>query len=411
MNRNHLRESVKLAFGVAILLATGAVLVAIMRTLPGNPGQSSGSSVQALAPYPAPIDSASATITSPCDKWFSYSTTFPDEKKAIIQKQYQDCIKASKETPVSFGINSLPTDEPNKGSYKAFYRHVAGNGEIIESGSSDLPSSYLIVNQWITKDGDKTVGIFAGAQQLDLANGGKEINPPLPGVVIVEVESNKNERLMDEGGVYFTPLIDGPVRIIDANNTSLFLVSSGGNIFAFDWKDRKYTEIPTQFSISKKAGNGSLVEDSKNIGMGKGVFRKYNISNYWYQTDNKLSVFAGSEVDNTNQGVLIITPFAPNSASYKKATIYRTPFADGAVRIISVDNNNITLVSTNGLVFIFDTSNRGFVQVPPGSRDIMETFEITPESSPQDIYPTDTPRPTPSALPTSLPTSDLFPYP
>jgi hypothetical protein len=92
----------------------------------------------------------------------------------------------------------------------------------------------------------------------------------------------------------------------------------------------------------------------------------YLIENQW-QSDSygsHLQIYAGSLEANPDQGVVVLqdTPFDLTDA---EAEEFLTPFEAGAVRIVAVNGQRLTLVSKAGNVFTFHVGTRALVEPEP----------------------------------------------
>ncbi len=197
--------------------------------------------------------------------------------------------------------------------------------------------------------------VYAGAQRSD---GVTPFEPPWPGIVVVDVSSSS-----EQGGEYFTPVKDGPVRIVDVNGMQLTLVTDSGRVFFFDLAARKFVSPSSPSAVSRAAGVGTLVESGvASFPQGQFVFK-----NQWYEDakGKRLTAFAGAENQNSDQGILVVdeTPIGKPSA-VSGQQIYRTPVAFGAIWIAAVNGEKLTLATRTGGKFVFDMASRKFTSSP-----------------------------------------------
>ena len=107
-------------------------------------------------------------------------------------------------------------------SQEAFTKTVS-QGLIKETGIVPYPSeNYYFINYWSVENEDATVYIFSGCMKDD----------PFQGVVVKIIVDKENKIV--ESTVYFTPVQDGSVRIIDMAHDNLILVSMNGVALAFN---------------------------------------------------------------------------------------------------------------------------------------------------------------------------------
>lgn len=153
-------------------------------------------------PYPEPnIDLITSTPTETiCDKWFSFFAELPSEKRALEEEEYQKCLEAAKTPPSLWESKSIPDTPTPINIESSIIRRKAGNGTIIETGFSPFSSSYWIKNQWYSDQNGKGFVVYAGALRNDLSQGGKSLEKPLPGLLILEVFKPDEKFPSDEGG-------------------------------------------------------------------------------------------------------------------------------------------------------------------------------------------------------------------
>jgi hypothetical protein len=106
--------------------------------------------------------------------------------------------------------------------------------------------------------------------------------------------------------------------------------------------------------------------------------------NAWYGlvAGNTVTVFAGSLVGDPNQGALYLLFFYEPYANDVDEQIL-TPSKHGGVRVVSEQNNRLTLLSTDGTTYYFDV---------PSLRFVDSLDEVMPTATPP---PTHTPIPPP----------------
>jgi hypothetical protein len=73
---------------------------------------------------------------------------------------------------------------------------------------------------------------------------------------------------------------------------------------------------------------------------------------------NEVDVWAGASLDDPQQGIVRITVSVFRGGISELIT---TPTKHGGVRVVSEQNNRLTLVSTDGTVYYFDVPARRFV--------------------------------------------------
>jgi len=387
MNMQKLRQFVKFLLGGLLMLLTFAFVALSMRSLP---------STSAGGPYPGP-DSGMATPTiseTICDKWFSYFKELPSDKRAIAEEEYKNCLEAIKTSSTLGWSKPIPATPVPGGNSSPFLHREAGFGTIVETSFSPLPSFYVIKNQWYSEQNGKQIIVFAGAQRSDPLQGEKSLDKPWPGLLIVEINELGGKFLSDEGGKYWTPTKVGPVRIVDAEGMNLTLAAEDGTIFVFDVSTRQFTSTVSDAPISRVAGAGDIIE-SRNTPF---HIDGYDFVNYWTESKPEIgaiTVMAGAQSNNPEKGVLVIvaSPLGDKNTVLEEVA-YLTPIKGGALRIVKADGEILTIVSDDGLIFVFDVPSRQFLSLPSGSNEAVTAVPLIMDSSIKI-----TPTPTSTSIP------------
>jgi hypothetical protein len=116
--------------------------------------------------------------------------------------------------------------------------------------------------------------------------------------------------------------------------------------------DQAYTPLPTAKAIYLPTGtieSGYAIATGKTLGI--------NAVNGWFGfwDGNEVSLYAGATSDDPDQGVIVILMrYAPEGN-------LPTPTKHGAVRVVSEQNNRLTLVSTDGTIYYFDIPSLSYV--------------------------------------------------
>jgi hypothetical protein len=108
-----------------------------------------------------------------------------------------------------------------------------------------------------------------------------------------------------------------------------------------------------------------------------------------------VSVFAGALSGVPEQGAIYIFVELPNTGVDEQIL---TPTQHGGVRVVSEQNNRLTLVSTDGTTYYFDVPARRFVD---------SLTEVVPSATPPNTFP---PKPTLHPIWTPIPTPVLTTY-
>jgi hypothetical protein len=369
--------------------------------------------------YPGPIEiqatSSSLSAEALCDQWFSYRKELPEDKRRMAEEEFKNCVNArTTPSPVS-AIKPIPGAPPvGKYTFAAFKR-IAGSGTLLESSFSPLNSTYRICNQWLADINDYHAIVYAGGRQSDTAGGSALLNDlSWPGMLVVSVTDSKGNYLANLGGTYWTPANEGPVRIIDANGTTLILTAKNGTSFIFDVVKRQYLSKEPGPIVNRSIGVGTLVESEITPYLVEG----YEFINYWYYDKKglgRISIMAGREAEKPRTGVLvvIVSPLS-DSSGIIQATVFETVLSDGALRIVDANGEKTTLVSENDLVYKFDVTSQQFVLLPSGSDPILASpLGAKISSNPGVGLLAGTPTPTVTSLPqptrTPLPTYNPYP--
>lgn len=414
MNLQKLRQFVKFLLGGLLMILIFTFVALSMRSLP---------STSAGGPYPGP-DSGMVTPTPSetiCDKWFSYFNELPSDKRAIAEEEYKNCLEAIK-TPSTLGMSKpIPATPVPGGDSSPFLRREAGFGTIVETSFSPLPSFYVIKNQWYSEQNGKQIIVFAGAQRSDPLQGEKSLDKPWPGLLIVAVNELGGKFLSDEGGKYWTPTKVGPVRIVEAEGMNLTLAAEDGTVFVFDVSTRQFISTVSDTPISRMAGAGDIVESRDTPFYVDG----YDFVNYWTESRPEIgtiTVMVGAQSNNPEKGVLVIvvSPLEDKNTVLEEVA-YLTPIKGGALRIVEADGEILTIVSEDGLIYVFDVQSRQFLSLPSSSTEAVTVIPLVADSS--EIKNTLTPTSTPAlgtvpvtrqptytpTLTSSLPTSTRTP--
>jgi hypothetical protein len=404
------------------LLSSGAVLVfvglIILLAVKSFPVQQASIQQANISSYPAPEDvEPTLSSLSPevlCDQWFSYRKGQPEDQRAMIEEDYKNCVNARK-TLSPMGMEKPTTSAPLSGEYSSpLLQRPAGIGTIIETNFSPLNSYYKIMNQWVAKIGDTHIIVYAGGQQSDSASGDTLMNNlSWPGVVVVSISDKSGRILPEKGGVFLTPQNFGAVRIVNAEGTILTLVANNGSSFSFDAADQKFFSTVAGNSVTRSIGEGTLIESSK-VQYQLDGFEFINQWRYNVEGVGTVTIFAGNEQSDTHKGVLLLLVSSPDDDSKVLEEVsYRTNLEDGALRIIDVEGEVLTLVSESGLVYEFDLAKRKFISLPSGSKaiSVIPLIPAPSGSGSRLLSVTSTPTRTPTPRPTRTPLPTYNPYP
>jgi hypothetical protein len=410
MTKSSIRFLGQLISSGAVLVFIGLLILLAVKSFPVSQAS--------ISAYPAPnnigptLSSLSPEVL--CDQWFAYRKEQSEDIRAMIEEDYTNCVNARK-TPSPVGVNKPIPGTPSISEYSSpFLRRAAGAGTIIETNFSPLNSNFKIRNQWISKLDGKNIKVYAGGRQSDSASGDGLLNElSWPGVLLVTISDESGKPLPEEGGMFWTPQNSGPVRIVTADETILTLVANDGNSFKFDVADQKYLSTEAGPLVIRPLSSGILIES----GIVKYQINGIEFVNQWsYKLEGvgTMTALAGNDENDIHSGVLVIlvSSTGDNSKVLEKVA-FKTNLGDGALRIIDVEGNILTIVSESGLVYEFDFTSRKFITVPSGSEmisGILLTID-TPYSEAGPVSVTNTVTQTPSPRPTRTPLPTYNPYP
>ena len=254
MSKWKLGQLVNLLFGAFGFIFVLSMLVLAIKTLP-----------QSVEPgYPLPPEKNIEETSYPP----------PSVKTPNITQQYKPPILTS----------TVSTPAPDQ--YSSFTR-PAEFGIIIETSFSPLRSSYLIVNQWFAEFDNKKVYVLAGTLVSDLTGRGGALPKPWPSVIVIETITTEGEYISEESGLYRTDDNNGWLRIIDANQHEIILVTNNGKKYYFDLKSKTFSAQKSDTPIIRKIGKGAIWETGKIP-----VFtNEYTFENYWLYEDGVEKMF------------------------------------------------------------------------------------------------------------------------
>jgi hypothetical protein len=283
----------------------------------------------------------------------------------------------------------------------------AGAGVILEVGLSKFPSYIVVNNNWFTDIGEKRIRVFAGAQRGD---GAKELPKPWHGFVAVVVTSLDGlNNYPDEGGLYWTPSVEGPLRIVDADGMQLTLLAENGKAFFFDVSSRQYVFPGPRLPVQRAGGDGVITESGDFPQLGS-LENKYKFFNYWskVQGNETMNVLAGEQLpENPNRitrGVLALVKTSKDQQKVISIETFEIPFG---VRILDATADQITLYANDQYRFVFDVDLNKFTYWPEMLTELLAPQ--TPGPSPNIPKKTSAP---PPLLDTSAPLPGMpYPYP
>jgi len=298
---------------------------------------------------------------SVCAQEFSDAEKLPPEKQAMARAEFEGCV-AARQSPLP-PANSKPqpsTAAPMTGIAENIAKRTAGAGTLIEHGLAPLPPmAYVILNSWYSETGGKRTIVYAGARRDD--PGGSP--GASQGVIVVMVETLDFQALPEESGEYQTPIQAGPVRIVEGNGMQLTLVTQDGQAFFFNVASRQFIVPGPKTPVQRVAGAGQITESrATSLAVANDDF-----VNQWSEDINgkRITVLAGSEHANSQQGLLIIVVTSPgNPTTLLSNESYVTPIQFGAVRIVEANGEQLTLATSEGGRFVFDIASRRFVSWP-----------------------------------------------
>ncbi len=158
----------------------------------------------------------------------------------------------------------------------------------------------------------------------------------------------------------------------------------------------KLAITPSQTEPATLFPTGTVEDDVylSSSGMGLGV----DTQNAWvgFIDGMRADIYAGARLEDTEQGAIFLFVDIPRGGI---AELILTPTKHGGVRVVSEQNNRLTLVSTDGTTYYFDLPARRFVD---------SLTEVVPTATPPA---TETPLPPPPTLSFSSPTPTPNPYP
>ena len=410
MTQSLLRFLGKLLSSGAVLVFVGLIILLAVKSFPVPQA--------GISAYPAPSDTEpTPSSLSPevlCDQWFSYRKGQPEDQRTMIEEDYKNCVNARK-TPSPVGVDKPMPSAPSSGEYSSqFIRRAAGIDTIIETNFSPLNSNYRIRNQWVADLDGTHITVYAGGRQSNSASGDALLNNlSWPGVVVATISDESGKTLPEKGGVFWTPQNLGPVRIVNANGTILTLVANDGSSFSFDVADQKFLSTKAGSLVRRSIGAGILIK-SGNVQYQLDGFEFVNQWSYTVDGVGTMTLFAGNEQSDAHKGVLmlLVSPPGDNSKVLEEVA-YQTNLEDGALRIVNVEGEILTLVSESGLVYEFDLATRQFISLPSGSDAIpvIPLVTASSDSGPGLLSVTNTPTLTPTPRPTRTPLPTYNPYP
>ncbi|MGH8527233.1 MAG: hypothetical protein ACREXY_24415, partial [Gammaproteobacteria bacterium] len=88
------------------------------------------------------------------------------------------------------------------------------------------------------------------------------------------------------------------------------------------------------------------------------ILPQWDFVNYWvgHVRDQWVSVYAGSQDADPNQGGVVIEPYGAPPGQFLP-----TPVAAGSVKIVSAEDTRLTLLAMDGTSFVFDVESESFV--------------------------------------------------
>ncbi len=158
----------------------------------------------------------------------------------------------------------------------------------------------------------------------------------------------------------------------------------------------KLVITPSQTEPATLFPTGTVEDDVylSSSGMGLGV----DTQNAWvgFIDGMRADIYAGARLEDTEQGAIFLFVDIPRGGI---AELILTPTKHGGVRVVSEQNNRLTLVSTDGTTYYFDLPARRFVD---------SLTEVVPTATPLPTY---TPFPPPPTFSISTPVPTPNPYP
>ena len=409
MKQDLLRMVGRFLTGLVALSFVGFLLFLAIQSFPKSTANNST--------YPGPVEIIiTPSVISPealCEKWFSYRKQLTEDKRAIVEEDYKNCVNA-RTTPSPAGVSKSKPSMPSDGLYTtASYIRSAGSGKIIETSFTPLNSIYRIKNQWHEDINGLHITVYAGGRQSDSAGGDALLSDlSWPGILVLTVTDGNGNYLAEKSGEYWTPRNAGPVRVVSANGDKLTLVAVDGTSFIFDVVNRQFLSTVMNNLISRSAGAGMLVES----GNTPFSISDYDFVNYWYYDKKglgRITIMAGNQHTDPKSGVLVFIVSSTDKSKIVQGFVYPTLLSDGALRIVNVEGEKLNLVSDNDLIYEFDAALQRFVSLPFGSDTISAVpLQLNVASTVEPglllvVTPTKTPTPRPTR--TSLPTYNPYP--
>jgi hypothetical protein len=132
----------------------------------------------------------------------------------------------------------------SKLSYSSGYSRPAKFGIIYETVNVPLPSGkYNFINYLNVVEQGVLTSIYAGAESEN----------PLQGVVVI-IKQDSINTYPSSGTVFLTPIMDGPVRIIEAYDSHVILATTSGLTFAFDRKNGQfYDRLGSEYVLNEQS--------------------------------------------------------------------------------------------------------------------------------------------------------------
>ena len=396
---NHISISITTKL-VKTLTGLTLIIIFLILLLLSFPRPDKGSEVVAHIQenaYPQPVlDTQRSEPTEDlCDRWFQQRNEqgINPTLVAALEFNYRQCVEGMKVTPPvpEIEVNSIVQDA----SFPISPRREAGNGIIFEDSFSPFSAAYVIENCWMGfVNGRKTL-VYAGAQRNDPNMGGKRLDEPWPGLLVVWKFATNDEP--EQGMRFWTPSRAGAIRIISTEKNVLLLSSSQGILFAFDLDTFQFlSEKDTPSSIVRKAVNGEIVERGRTQldDSLATLLEGYNIHNYWrgISGNNQLVIFAGEEKNQPEKGKLILTSFRGDQGrTASDFQVIEIPVGGAPVRIFNAQENYLTLANNGGESINFDLTTYRFF--PSSEQDILIGDVLTDATL---VEPTPTLIPTPN---------------
>jgi hypothetical protein len=136
---------------------------------------------------------------------------------------------------------------------KSPYSRKAGSGYIVEERATNFPiGEFKITNQWYFEEDNQRVTVLAGEDSQ------------AAGAIAIVTSSLDLQKVLS---IEFVHIPIGPLRIFDANNKQITLVS-GENIFVFDTQALKFTQWPefppdvSQLGMTATATSNTVIQNA-----------------------------------------------------------------------------------------------------------------------------------------------------